>query len=152
MASNYTENYGLCQWEATDQVLRTEFNEDNAKLDDALNKVTEKVTLLEETIENLGDCKISYSTYTGNATYGKENCNTLFFLTQPLLVAIVNQTGGLYCFTRYSTSLTPGNGTIGCTWLTAEEGITLSWYSTASAIHQFNSTQTYHVFAFFPMS
>ena len=22
MASNYTENYGLCQWEATDHVLR----------------------------------------------------------------------------------------------------------------------------------
>ena len=36
MASNYTENYGLCQWEATDQVLRKEFNEDNAKIDGAL--------------------------------------------------------------------------------------------------------------------
>lgn len=36
MASNYTENYGLCQWEATDQVLREEFNQDNAKLDEAL--------------------------------------------------------------------------------------------------------------------
>lgn len=37
MASNYTENYNLCQWEATDQVLRTEFNEDNTKVDTALN-------------------------------------------------------------------------------------------------------------------
>lgn len=36
MASNYTENYGLCQWEATDQVLRTDFNEDNAKIEAAL--------------------------------------------------------------------------------------------------------------------
>lgn len=36
MASNYTENYGLCQWEATDQVRREEFNEDNAKIDEAL--------------------------------------------------------------------------------------------------------------------
>lgn len=36
MASNYTENFGLCQWEATDQVLRTEFNEDTAKIDAAL--------------------------------------------------------------------------------------------------------------------
>lgn len=36
MASNYTENFGLCQWEATDQVLRTEFNEDNTKIDMAL--------------------------------------------------------------------------------------------------------------------
>lgn len=36
MASNYTEHYGLCQWEATDQVLREEFNQDNQKLDEAL--------------------------------------------------------------------------------------------------------------------
>ena len=38
MASNYTDNYQLCQWEATDQVQRTEFNADNAKIDAALAK------------------------------------------------------------------------------------------------------------------
>lgn len=42
MASNYTEHYGLCQWEATDQVLREEFNEDNAKVDAALSTLDEK--------------------------------------------------------------------------------------------------------------
>ena len=36
MASNYTNNYGLCQWEATDAVLRTDFNQDNAKIEAAL--------------------------------------------------------------------------------------------------------------------
>lgn len=36
MASNYTEKYKLCQWEETDAVLRTDFNEDNAKLETAL--------------------------------------------------------------------------------------------------------------------
>jgi len=36
MASNYTSNYGLCQWAASDKVLRTEFNADNAKIDAAL--------------------------------------------------------------------------------------------------------------------
>ena len=36
MATNHTTNYQLNQWEATDQVLRTEFNADNAKLDAAL--------------------------------------------------------------------------------------------------------------------
>ena len=36
MASNYTEHYGLCQWEATDAVQRVEFNADNAKVDAAL--------------------------------------------------------------------------------------------------------------------
>ena len=36
MATNHTTNYQLNQWEATDQVLRTDFNADNAKLDAAL--------------------------------------------------------------------------------------------------------------------
>ena len=36
MASNYTTNYGLCQWEATDQFVRSEFNQDNQKIDAAL--------------------------------------------------------------------------------------------------------------------
>lgn len=41
MASNYTEKYGLCQWEATDAVLRTDFNEDNAKIEAALATLEE---------------------------------------------------------------------------------------------------------------
>ena len=36
MAANQTENYGLNQWLATDQVVRTDFNADNAKIDAAL--------------------------------------------------------------------------------------------------------------------
>ena len=33
---DYTQNYQLNQWEATDRVLRTDFNSDNAKIDAAL--------------------------------------------------------------------------------------------------------------------
>ena len=36
MSTNHTTNYDLNQWEATDKVLRTDFNEDNAKIDAAL--------------------------------------------------------------------------------------------------------------------
>ena len=43
MASNYTEHYDLCQWEATDQVQRTDFNADNAKVDAALNTLAGQV-------------------------------------------------------------------------------------------------------------
>ena len=43
MASNYTENYGLCRWAATDQVLRTEFNEDNQKVDTALKGLADMI-------------------------------------------------------------------------------------------------------------
>ncbi len=44
MASNYTSNYGLCQWEPGDKVLRTEFNGDNAKIDAAVKAVDSRVT------------------------------------------------------------------------------------------------------------
>ena len=43
MASNYTSNYGLCQWEPSDKVLRSEFNGDNAKLDAAIKAVDSRV-------------------------------------------------------------------------------------------------------------
>jgi len=36
MASNQTQHLKLCQWEADDEVLRTEFNADNAKIDEAV--------------------------------------------------------------------------------------------------------------------
>ena len=36
MASNQTANYGLNQWEATDKVMREDFNADNRKIEEAL--------------------------------------------------------------------------------------------------------------------
>ena len=42
MAANYTEHYELNQWEPADQVLRTDFNADNAKLDAALAQKAER--------------------------------------------------------------------------------------------------------------
>ena len=43
MASNYTEHYRLCQWDAADQVLREEFNQDNKKIDGALATIPQLV-------------------------------------------------------------------------------------------------------------
>ena len=45
MSTNHTTNYDLCQWEATDQVLRTDFNQDNAKIDAALAAKAEAAAL-----------------------------------------------------------------------------------------------------------
>ena len=46
MASNYTSNYNLNQWSASDRVLRTEFNADNAKIDAAVKAVDRRVDSL----------------------------------------------------------------------------------------------------------
>ncbi len=43
MSTKKTQNYQLHQWEATDDFLRTEFNENFGKLDEALGKKTEVV-------------------------------------------------------------------------------------------------------------
>ena len=42
--STTTQNYGLHQWEAGDNFLRTDFNEDNAKIDAALAGTLKIVT------------------------------------------------------------------------------------------------------------
>lgn len=43
MASNYTTNYGLCQWEPGDSFVQTEFNQDNAKIDAAIQRLADTV-------------------------------------------------------------------------------------------------------------
>ena len=44
MAGGQTENYGLNQWRAEDQVLREEFNRDNRAVDGALASLASAVT------------------------------------------------------------------------------------------------------------
>ena len=44
MARNQTEYCQLSQWDASDQVLRTEFNGDNSKIDAALAAMSEEVS------------------------------------------------------------------------------------------------------------
>lgn len=61
MASNYTEHYDLCQWESTDAVQRVEFNQDNAKLDTALEALETAKQRLDRAAANL-------AYYTGRLT------------------------------------------------------------------------------------
>ena len=53
MASNYTTNYNLCQWQPTDQVQRTDFNADNAKIDAALAELSPSAALSDRALPNL---------------------------------------------------------------------------------------------------
>lgn len=98
MASNYTENYGLCQWEATDQVLREEFNWDNKKLDSALKNLANQNTslaatdaLLEIALSKCGNCQIYTTTYTGQG--GSLAKQSIEFPWLPLVVIIMGSDG-----------------------------------------------------------
>ena len=75
MASNHTEHFSLNQWLPDDQVKRTDFNEDNAKIDSALKdlaaEVAKKATTaaLEALSKKLAamPCLVT-GTYTGDGT------------------------------------------------------------------------------------
>ena len=82
MASNYTENYGLCQWEATDQVLREEFNENNKKVDTVLGILSQTVAQHSEAIAGFGNCRLYFATYTGNGALSR----TYTFPAPPVMV------------------------------------------------------------------
>ena len=81
MATNHTTNYELSQWLSTDQVLRTDFNADNAKIDAALADKAEQADLdvLSATVAQKANqsalntvaatiTKIAFGTYTGDGT------------------------------------------------------------------------------------
>ena len=53
MASSHTPNYNLNQWESTDQVLHTEFNDDNTKVDEALKTLDQTLKTQEQNAQNL---------------------------------------------------------------------------------------------------
>ena len=99
MASNYTTNYNLCQWQPTDQVQRTDFNADNAKLDAALADLAKEVsskadqtdvTALAGQMEQKADSasvntldgralRWALGSYMGTGTYGSDSPNQLDF-------------------------------------------------------------------------
>lgn len=73
MASKQTEHYGLSLWEATDQVVRLDFNSDNEKIDAGMAENKAAAAAAKETAENLA--AVAYTTenapfvlgsYTGN--------------------------------------------------------------------------------------
>ena len=166
MASNYTEHYDLCQWAATDQVQRTDFNADNAKIDAALaakadvsdlealenvmDELTVKGTALENQIAMCGNCKLYTTSYTGTGTHGSNNPNSITFPKLPYLAVILSSTGQTMPIIRgndralayLSYQMVHTNYLI---WSSS----TLSWYTTAghSDSQMNDEDKTYQVLA-----
>ena len=91
---NRTNNYNLCQFEETDRVRRTDFNEDNAKIDGAVAAVDSRVNGLEASKADKSalaavDAKISRivtGTYAG--TGGSSGVRRISLPGRPKLVLI----------------------------------------------------------------
>ena len=108
MASNYTENYGLCQWEATDQVLREEFNQDHVKIYETLKALADKDLALESAMTTVaaaaGNCQMELITYTSTGTYGTGKGTKITFSHIPDIYFIV---GDLALVTGQGGNKTP---------------------------------------------
>ena len=103
MSSQKTEHYELNQWLATDQVLRTDFNADNAKVDAALDALagqlaekadTSLFTTLSGTVNTLSatrNARVYISSYTGNGAASR----TFSFPARPMLVNIMGSNNWL---------------------------------------------------------
>ena len=50
-----TTNYQLCQWDGDDRILRTDFNEDNAKIDAALKSHANSIASINSTLPGKAD-------------------------------------------------------------------------------------------------
>ena len=128
MATNHTTNYELNQWLSTDQVLRTDFNADNVKLDTALNSLSGEVEqkadqsalnavaasvqakadqtaldTLNSTVQQLTAdlTKIVVGSYTGNGVSPR----TIFLGAKPKAVLVVEAGGRLYYYLMVSQFL-----------------------------------------------
>ena len=176
MASNYTEHYDLCQWEATDQVQRTDFNADNAKVDAALaglaaevsskadqtaletlsGQVSQKadVSALEQVEVTIP--KLVAGSYTGDGGEGEEHPCTLDFtdsLGRPPMLVVIRQENGGYTGLILVRGMVESNNHFTNSYLSGSSntvqwsGNQVTWYAKSSE-GQMNDYQTqYRYFA-----
>lgn len=79
MSTNHTPNYNLSQWEATDKVLRVDFNGDNAKIDAALSGLDMSLSALSTAAAGkLGRGRTIYTYY---PTGSGKSCSVNFPVT-----------------------------------------------------------------------
>ena len=121
MASNYTSSYQLCQWEASDKVLRTDFNGDNAKIDAALAAHDGELDALTAALAGKADASALPQFVTGNYVgTGEEDFTAHYNLGfRPKMVVL--RTENTYSGNSYTVGL----------WLTE------------AAIVEFRSNSTY---------
>lgn len=123
---NHTTNLRLPQWEETDLIQRTDFNDAMEKIDAAIPH-------------------IATGTYTGTGEYGEEHPNTLTFDFVPKFVLIrMEGTHFDYGLTLFSplSSGTPsvtGSTISSYDWIDVLwNGQSVSWYNDSSANTQMN--------------
>lgn len=133
MASKHTEHYQLNQWSLDDPVQMEEFNQDNRKVDQALNWLMNNRT------------RLATGSYTGTGEFGAEHPTTLTFDFTPKLLFMYGNGVSARFFLAHpgiTEYLDPTAGNsfpmLHLTW--AENSV--SWYNTTGADYQLNHPNT----------
>lgn len=147
MASNHTQNYGLNQWQSTDQVLCAEFTADNEKVDAALaqnrdniaavqtqaaadlstakTELTTRITTVQNSLNSAltaglaakGNCRVVTGTYVGVGAYNSPTPNTLTFDAPPLLLFVHTVGKGFSFWAGYGETATISTYGVNTAWL-----------------------------------
>ena len=137
-----TQNYNLCQWEAEDRIMRSDFNADNQKIDAALGA------------QQAAMPRIAFGSYVGDGRYGSSRPNSLTFDFEPKLLFVQSKAGGMQSGIialrgAETAALFPGyqysdNHYVYTTW----SGNTVSWYDLQHGTYQLNTNGgTYYYLA-----
>lgn len=147
---NQTENYQLSLWDAEDRIQRTDFNADNAKLEEALVDLSAASGEHTAAIAKLGNCQIYTTSYVGTGTFGETAPNSLTFPRTPRFLMIagykgsdtlmgIPATGGATLFRVGSQGMANLSMTL--------SGNTVTWYSSSEYVQLNASGTTYQVLA-----
>ena len=137
-----TTNFQLPSWEASDRILRTDFNDMTEKLDTALGEHA-------AVLANVGNCQIYTTSYVGTGTCGQSNPTTLTFPAKPVLVRIASSDSRHYAVEFYGGAQVVMRDSDTAVFCIATWGeTTLSWYHSTSSSGQLNEKNvTYQVMA-----
>ena len=160
---NQTSNYQLNQWDPEDRILRTDFNEDNAKLDAALKANADAISSEADARSNAvsslasqlaakGNVRVEIKTYVGTGTSGQSNPNSLIFSGKPVLFFIGSGDDGSVGYNVRGCNtlwIRPGNSAYSCTgnW----NGYIYSWWNSSVRYQLNESGITYTVVAFYAL-
>ena len=141
---NQTQNYQLSQWESTDRILMSDFNSDNAKLDEALGTLAQTVTGHTTALAQKGNCQLYVTTYAGTGQYGQAHPQSLTFPKLPRLVILGSSNGHLMFFGRGQSVVTgiQLDHNEPCFWTS------VTWYGESAAQQMNYSGFTYYALAF----
>ena len=147
MATNHTSNYQLNQWEPTDQVLHTDFNEDNAKIDAALKSLnttvqqhTTQISQVQTALSKCGTCKFYRSDYTGDG----QDTRAFSFPSKPVIIFLTRESGNSFIIHPNAASASVEGAYIGLSW----SGSTLTITNQTQYFSAFNTKDTsYHMLA-----